>query len=125
VRKGVEHIVEEETCMIGEQLGAPSGARRRTDERLRQFVERMKDTLLAPSAEHYRTLEEIYKYPLLETAKDTLKRQLRSGVTDDQLADLVTNLRADNRLCPVQEQAEPRKPQIICLLGLFDRAEDG
>ncbi|HLX59377.1 MAG TPA: C-terminal helicase domain-containing protein, partial [Ktedonobacteraceae bacterium] len=120
VKKGVEHIIEEETRNTGGQLGAPSGARRRTYERLKQFVDKTKDTLLPPSPELYNALEEIYKYPLQETAKDTLNRQLRSGITDDQLAELVINLRADNRLCQVQELAEPQEPQIICSLGLFD-----
>ena len=120
VRIGVEHIMEEETRNIGGQLGAPSGARRRTYERLKQYVEKTKDTLLPPSPELYSVMEEIYRYPLQETARDTLNRQLRSGIDDDQLANLVINLREDNRLCQVHEQTEPEEPQIICSLGLFE-----
>jgi superfamily II DNA or RNA helicase len=120
VRKGVEHIVEEETRNIGGQLGATSGARRRTYERLKQYIEKTKDTLLPPPPELYNAMEEIYRYPLQETARDTLNRQLRSGIDDDQLASLVINLREDNRLCQVHEQAEPEEPQIICSLGLFE-----
>jgi superfamily II DNA or RNA helicase len=119
VRKGVEHIMEEETRNIGGQLGSPSGARRRTFERLKQHVEKTKDTLLPPPPELYSAMEEIYRYPLQEIARDTLNRQLRSGIDDDQLASLVINLREDNRLCQVHEQAEPEEPQIICSLGLF------
>lgn len=124
VRMGVEHIIEEEKHSIGGQLGASSGARRRTYERLKQFVEKTKHTLLGTPAELDDAIEEIYKYPLQETAKDTLNRQIRSGINDDQLADLVINLRADNRLCQVQEQTEPGEPQIICSLGLFDIVEN-
>ena len=120
VRKGVEHIMEEETRNIGGQLGSPSGARRRTYERLKQYVEKTKDTLLPPPPELYSAMEEIYRYPLQETARDTLNRQLRSGIDDDQLASLVINLREDNRLCQVHEQTEPEEPQIICSLGLFE-----
>ena len=120
VRKGVEHIMEEETRNIGGQLGSPSGARRRTYERLKQHVENTKDTLLPPPPELYSAMEEIYRYPLQETARDTLNRQLRSGIDDDQLANLVINLREDNRLCQVHEQSEPEEPQIICSLGLFE-----
>ena len=120
VRKGVEHIMEEETRNIGGQLGSPSGARRRTYERLKQHVEKTKDTLLPPPPELYSAMEEIYRYPLQETARDTLNRQLRSGIDDDQLASLVINLREDNRLCQVHEQLEPEEPQIICSLGLFE-----
>ena len=120
VRKGVEHIMEEETRNIGGQLGSPSGARRRTYERIKQYVEKTKDTLLPPPPELYSAMEEIYRYPLQETARDTLNRQLRSGIDDDQLASLVINLREDNRLCQVHEQTEPEEPQIICSLGLFE-----
>jgi superfamily II DNA or RNA helicase len=120
VRIGVEHIMEEETRNIGGQLGAPSGARRRSYERLKQYVEKTKDTLLPPPPELYSAMEEIYRYPLQETARDTLNRQLRSGIDDDQLASLVINLREDNRLCQVHEQTEPEESQIICSLGLFE-----
>ena len=68
--------------------------------------------------------EEIYRYPLQETARDTLNRQLRSGIDDDQLASLVINLREDNHLCQVHEQTEPEEPQIICSLGLFEGEDE-
>ncbi len=64
-------------------------------------------------------MEEIYRYPLQETAMDTLNRQIRSGIDDDQLASLI-NLREDSILCQVHEQMKPEEPQIICSLGLFE-----
>jgi hypothetical protein len=36
---------------------------------------------------------------------------------------LVINLRADDWLCQVHEQAEAEEPQIICPLGLFEGEE--
>ena len=56
--------------------------------------------------------------PLQQTAADTLNRQLRSGITDQQLADLVIALRAEARLCRIEEEIETQEPQIICSLGL-------
>jgi hypothetical protein len=53
-------------------------------------------------------------------ARDTLNRQLRSGIDDEQLVNLVINLRADDRLCQVHEEMEAEEPQIICSLGLFE-----
>ena len=53
-------------------------------------------------------------------ARDTLNRQLRSGIDDEQLVNLVVNLRADDQLCQVHEQVEMEEPQIICSLGLFE-----
>ncbi len=45
---------------------------------------------------------------------------MRSGITDEHLAQLVVDLRAEDRLCIVQERSEQREPQIICSLGLFE-----
>ena len=55
---------------------------------------------------------------------DTLNRQLRSGVDDGQLAEIVMALREEDRLCLTDDEAEVREPQIICSLGLFDSEDD-
>jgi superfamily II DNA or RNA helicase len=125
VRRAVEHIVEEETRSIGGQLGAASGARRKTYARLKEYIDKIQSTLFPAPPELHSALEDIYKYPLQETARDTLNRQLRSGISDDQLAALVVDLRADNHLCPVHEQLEVQEPQIICSLGLFESTDTG
>jgi len=78
VRKGVELIVEEEKS-VGGQLGRPSGARFRTYERLKRYAEQVKGTLFE-TQELPKALEEVYRYPLQQSAIDTLNRQLRSGV---------------------------------------------
>lgn len=125
VRQAVEHIIEEEARSIGGQLGSASGARRKTYARLKGYIEKTKNMLFPPLPELHSAPEDIYKYPLQETARDTLNRQLRSGMSDDQLAALVIDLRADNRLCQVHEQLEVQEPQIICLLGLFESTDTG
>jgi hypothetical protein len=120
VRKGVEQIVEEEKS-VGGQLGRPSGARFRTYERLKAYAEEIKGTLV----EHSKSLEtlnkaieDIYRHPLRQTATDTLNRQLRSGISDEDLAKLVITLREEDRLCLVQDEQETQEPRIICSMGL-------
>jgi superfamily II DNA or RNA helicase len=120
VKKGTELIVEEEKN-AGGQLGRPSGARFRTYERLKSYAQEMKGTLFV-SEELLKAIDEIYRYPLRQSAIDTLNRQLRSGISNQQLAELVVALRTDDRLCIVSEEAEKREPQIICSLGLFQEA---
>ena len=120
VKRGVEHIVAEETKGVGGQLGRPSGARLRTYERLKHYADSFKDSLFPPSPDLLNAIDEIYRYPLQESARDTLNRQMRSGITHEQLAQLVVDLRADNRLCLIQEETEQQEPQIICSLGLFE-----
>jgi len=116
VKKGVELIVEEEKT-VGGQLGRPSGARFRTYERLKRHAEEVKDTLLA-SPNLLNAIEEIYRHPLRQTAIDTINRQLRSGITDEDLVNLVLNLREEGRLCLIQEEEESQEPRIICSMGL-------
>lgn len=116
VAQGVKLIVETEKT-VGGQLGKPSGARFRTYERLKAFADEIKGTLLV-MPELNKAIEDIYKYPLLQSATDTLNRQLKSGIDDPALADLVIALREDTRLCRVAEDVETAEPQVVCSLGL-------
>ncbi|MEO7001779.1 MAG: DEAD/DEAH box helicase, partial [Ktedonobacterales bacterium] len=115
-------LIAQEEQQIGGQLGRRSGVRARVYERLKAYVQQMKGTLWE-SGELDRALEDIYRYPLRETASQTLGRQLRAGIGDDRLADLVKALREEDRLCVIHDadsddQATARDPQILCSLGL-------
>jgi hypothetical protein len=116
VRKGVEFVVAEEKT-VGGQLGRPSGARFRTYERLKRYAEQIKG-MLFDTPQLAKTIEEIYRFPLRQSATDTLNRQLRSGISDEKLAELVMALRDDDRLCIVHEEEQTHEPRIICSLGL-------
>ena len=116
VKKGVEMIATEEKS-VGGQLGRPSGARFRAYERLKRRAEELKGTLFE-SPELLRAIDDIYRYPLRPTAVETLNRQLRGGIPDEDLANLVVALREEDRLCLIHESEQVREPQIICSLGL-------
>jgi superfamily II DNA or RNA helicase len=116
VENAVQLIVTEEK-VVGGQLGRPSGARFRTYERLKRFAEETKGTLFEPQKLH-KAIEEIHRYPLRPAAIDTLNRQLRAGISDDDLADLVIALRDEDRLCIVHDEEQTTEPRIICSLGL-------
>lgn len=136
VATGVKLIVETEKS-VGGQLGRPSGARFRTYERLKAYaasggtgVPPVGDRPLSHGQDAHatgtlyadpellRAIEDIYKYPLLQSATDTLNRQLKSGISDQALAELVIALRQDVRLCRVTEDMEAAEPQVICSMGL-------
>lgn len=118
VYAGVRHI-QQERITLGGQLGRPSGARFKTYERLKQYAARLQTTLFAHEAEPLlKALDDVFRYPLQEAAKNTLNRQLRSNIRDAQLAALVVGLHEEGRLCQVQEEEELGEPQIICSLGL-------
>ena len=108
--------------MVGGQLGRPSGARYRTYERLKRHYEDLKkhEPLFA-GEELTKAIDDIYMYPLRSSATDVLNRQLRAGVSDEDLARLVISLRNEDRLSLRQEEAERQEPRIICSMGLFKK----
>ena len=123
VQKGIGKIVENHrNSPAGGQLGRPSGARFRSYERLKAFATSQRGTLFEDDYESrglYKVVDEIYRYPLRQSAVDTLNRQMKSGITDDALAELVLGLREEDRLCIISDDnTEFQEPRIICSLGL-------
>jgi superfamily II DNA or RNA helicase len=116
VRRGVDQVLTEESS-VGGQLGRPSGARYRSYERLKQYAEEVKNTLF-DQQELHRAIEEIYRFPLCEAAKEALNRLLRSHASNDEIAQKVIALRDADALCVKGAESKSREPRIICSLGL-------
>ena len=127
VTAGVEHIFTEKR-LVGGQLGRPSGARFKTYERLKYYTDReVRGSLwesMPESQTLFKAIEQMYRHPMRENAKEKLNRQLRSNVTDEQLAELVITLFEDDKLCIVQEEQEDFEPEIICSMGLAPNEEE-
>ena len=117
VKKGVEHIREEEKN-TGGALGKKTGVKYRSYMRLDRYCKQNENTLFV-SEQLKKAVDDIYKYPLKEFARDALNRQLKAGIDDEQLAGLVISLREEDKLAIIDEDDHPSKePQIICSLGL-------
>jgi len=115
VAQGVALVSREGHGSKGGQLGRPAGARFRTYERLKSYVEQ---NPVFVTDELRRTLEAIYNAPLTASATDTLNRRLRDQVVDEELVEVVLNLHADELLVVKQGPNHVRDPHIICSLGL-------
>jgi superfamily II DNA or RNA helicase len=122
VRQGVEQVLKEEKS-VGGQLGRPSGARFRTYERLKQYAEEVKNIPLFDRPELHRAIEEIYRFPLREAAKDALNRLLRSHASNEAIAQKVLALRDADALTVKSEEIVSREPRIICSMGLAGQAK--
>jgi hypothetical protein len=123
VGKGVAHIMREERSTHG-ALGRPSGARFKTYDRLKRLLDTnganrdlfFTDLLVR---EIEKAMLDIYEYPLFQSSIDTINRQLKLGISDQDLAQLVIGLRNDGRLSMVQERNMSQTDvRIICSLGL-------
>ena len=113
-------IVSEERS-VGGQLGRPSGARFRTYERLKDYASEVEGSLFVDIQKLESVIQAIYRHPLRQTATDSLNRQLRSGISNEDLAALVIGLWETERLCIIEEERQTREPQIVCSLGLRRR----
>ena len=116
VEIAVKQIVAEEKA-VGGQLGRPSGARFKTYQRLKNYAEAVKGSLF-DTPQLTKVIEEIYRYPLRQSAVDTLNRQLRSGIANEKLAELVIALHDEDRLCQHSDHDEIQEPVLICSMGL-------
>lgn len=116
VRRGVEMLVRAER-QSGGQLGRPSGARYRGFMALKRYLEANAKNVLVPP-EMAKALEQLHYHPLRQSSVDALNRCLRRNGTDEEVANLITDLYNEQRLCIVEDEEGTLDPRIICSLSL-------
>ncbi len=118
VKKAVM-LAETEAAKSGGQLGNKSSARYRAYGMMQRYYESVKNTLFEVDALK-KTIDDIYHYPLRETAREIINRRIRFGCTDEEMALLTMQLREEGRLCVIEqkEQDNLRTPHIICSMGV-------
>ncbi|MBN1548264.1 MAG: hypothetical protein JW902_16555 [Syntrophaceae bacterium] len=122
VQKAVSMIKSEEFS-AGGALGKKTSVKYRVYMRLDRFCKENEGTIWV-TEELKKAIDNIYKYPLKEYGRDTISRQLKAGISDEGLAELVVSLRDDDKLCITEDTGpQDRQPQIICSMGFKNRKE--
>ena len=117
VKSAVDFISKEEV-KASSSLGKKTGVKYRVYMRLDRYFKENEGSLFV-TEEMKKAVDDIFKYPLKEFARDTLNRQLKAGISDDSLANLVVSLRDDDKLCITDnEERVSCLPQIICSMGI-------
>jgi len=120
VARATKIVEDERKDLRSGQLGSRRGARYRAYEKLQDYL-RLREGDLFLTDQIRAAIQAIYDHPLTTEAVDKLNRQLRSGISDDDLANLVTTLHRDDRLVVVNLHEGPAKePRILCSLGLAE-----
>ena len=105
----------------GSGLGSTRGVRYRLYNRLKSYQDHINGNLLTPD-DHRQVVPQLVtallRGPVLESATQTLNREMRSGINDEELADLCIRLHADDRLVGEAPTNQRREPTIICSMEL-------
>ncbi len=115
--RAVEQAVAEATH-LGGQLGSLRSTRRKVYERLKAYREALRQRG-RDTSELDPAFDALFRFPLTRPARDALTRQLRLGIADPALAEMVVNLYNEERLVRITEEQPTPEPIIVCSLGLI------
>ena len=104
---------------VGGQLGKKNSTRYQIYHRLKTYCEfYASDIFLDENVK--KAIDDIYKHPLHEMARESLSRQLKTGTNDVNLVDLVLHLREESKLSrfAYKNNDETFEPSVICSLGI-------
>ncbi|MDD4150149.1 MAG: helicase-related protein [Bacteroidales bacterium] len=102
----------------GGHLGKKSSSRYKTYMRLNRYFDETKNTLFE-NQELKKAIDDIFKYPMQESAKNHINVRLRLGISDEELAEFIINKRNEGKLSIMDNKvAENNMPRVICSMGL-------
>jgi SNF2 family DNA or RNA helicase len=104
-------------------LGRPTGVKYKLFTRLSTYLNKRTASLFVSSDELELAISDIYRYPLRTTAKERIARQMKAGISDDQLAEFIVTLREQDELSIRPEDGDLKGHHIICSLGISNITE--
>ena len=122
VGKAIEEVENQTTVTsVGGMLGSRFSTRYRVKEFLESYYNRDANLFFSEDnrEELKHAIDDIYNYPLLDTAKLSLGQMLRRNRNDDDLVEYILELRREGNFCRLpDEDDESKDPTIICSMGL-------
>jgi hypothetical protein len=118
VNKAVDAILKED-MIVGGQLGRATSPRYRLYGALKLHVSKHNHGLFQ-DCELEHVIDDIYRFPLERGAAARVKQHLKSGVSDERLAEIARSLWQQDRLCMRPNDRGPAEPRIICSMGISD-----
>lgn len=121
--------IQQENRSMGGILGNRFSTRSRIHNLLVDFLNNNQSDTLFFNDEQREALklaiDEIYRYPLLSSAKYTLGRMLNAKKSVDEIVDYILEMRRTGNFCniPQENLDENRDPVIICSMGLKFKAQ--
>ncbi len=112
-------LAERDAAKTGGQLGSKSSAKYKAYGMLNRYYESVKNTLFEVDALK-KTIDDIFHFPLRETAREIINRRIKLNCSDEEMALLCMQLRDEGRLCIVEQKDQDgfRTPQILCSMGI-------
>jgi superfamily II DNA or RNA helicase len=104
----------------GSSLGKRTGTKYKVYSRLERYCNENKDKPLFITETLKKAVDDIYRYRLRESAKESLFRQIKVEISDASLAELVTSLYNANELVIKDETDQNTEPQVICSMGIIN-----
>jgi len=120
VKQGLTLIHDDERSQIG-TLGKRSSAKYRVFYRITEYIKKREGELFAAPEDLKKAVDDMWRFPLREYARETLNRELRAGIKDEVLSELVLSLWEQNKLVIENndDDAATAQPQILCSLGII------
>lgn len=120
VRQGLDLIQDEERNQSG-TLGKRTSAKYKVFHRLTEFIKNKQGQLFSPPEDLKKAVDAVWRSTLREYARETLNRELRAGINDENLAELVLSLWEQNKLVIESDNQDTQAevPQILCSIGIY------